>query len=350
MFVDELLLTVSSGAGGDGCSAWRREKYVPLGGPAGGDGGRGGDVIFVADPQLTTFGDMASDRVIRAASGEPGRGSNRHGSDGPHRVVSVPPGTTVFDAVTGETLAELVTPGTRWVAAPGGKGGLGNSNFATATDQAPTRVTLGVPSVTRKLRLELRLLADAGLVGLPNAGKSTLLSRISRASPRIAAYPFTTLAPHLGLVELKGFRRFVLADLPGLVEGAHDGKGLGDRFLRHVERTRVLVHCLDLFPLEGSAADAYRTVRAEIEAYGHGLAQRPEIVVGTKADLAPPGEAEKAGKALGKKLKRKVVVISAATGAGLEGLVEAIGVVLDAELARRGPEPAVDAPGAPPDA
>lgn len=338
MFVDEILLTVTSGAGGDGCSSWRREKYVPLGGPAGGDGGRGGDVIFVADPQLTTFGDMSADRVLRAEHGEPGRGSNRHGSDGADLVVSVPPGTTVFDAGTGEVLAELVAAGARWIAAPGGKGGLGNSRFATATDQAPTRVTLGVPAVTRKLRLELRLLADAGLVGLPNAGKSTLLSRISRASPRIAAYPFTTLAPHLGLVELKGFRRFVLADLPGLVEGAHEGKGLGDRFLRHVERTRVLVHLVDLFPLEGSAVEAYRTVRGEIEAYGHGLAERPELIVGTKGDLAPAGEAEKAGKALGRKLKKPVIVISAATGAGLEALVDAVGKALDAQVARPGPE------------
>ena len=350
MFVDELLLTVVSGGGGDGCSAWRREKYVPLGGPAGGDGGRGGDVVFVADSQLTTFGDMVSDRVMRATPGGPGRAMNRHGSDGPHLVVSIPPGTTVFDASTDEVLAELVVPGTRWVAAPGGRGGLGNSRFATATDQAPTRVTLGVPSVTRKLRLELRLLADAGLVGLPNAGKSTLLSRISRASPRIASYPFTTLSPQLGLVEMKGFRRFVLADLPGLIEGAHEGKGLGVRFLRHVERTRVLVHCLDLFPLEGSAVDAYRTVRAEIEAYGHGLAERPELVVGTKADLAPPGEAEKAGKALGRKLKKKVLVISAATGAGLETLVEAVGAALDAEVARRGPEAVPGAVDDPPGA
>ena len=267
MFIDELILTVQSGMGGDGCSAFRREKYVPLGGPAGGDGGDGGDVILLADPQLTTFSDMTSDRVIRAQPGGHGMGGNCHGGDGETRVVGVPPGTTVRDAETGEVLVDLAEPGDTWLAAKGGRGGYGNSHYATATDQAPTRTTYGAPGIRRKLKLELRLLADAGLVGLPNAGKSTLLSRLSRATPRIADYPFTTLEPYLGLVELGAFKRFVLADLPGLIAGAHEGKGLGDRFLRHVERTRVLVHLVDLFPLDGTdPVDAYRTVRAEIVA------------------------------------------------------------------------------------
>ncbi len=324
MFIDELILTVQSGMGGNGCSAFRREKYVPLGGPAGGDGGDGGDVILLADPQLTTFGDMTSDRVIRAQPGGHGMGGNCHGGDGETRVVGVPPGTTVRDAETGEVLVDLASPGDRWLAAKGGRGGYGNSHYATATDQAPTRTTYGAPGVRRKLRLELRLLADAGLVGLPNAGKSTLLSRLSRATPRIADYPFTTLEPYLGLVEVGAFKRFVLADLPGLIAGAHEGKGLGDRFLRHVERTRVLVHLVDLFPLDGSdPAHAYRTVRAEIVAYGHGLAERPEIVAGTKCDANPAGAAA-AAQALASAIGRRVVPISAVAGSGLTALVAAI--------------------------
>ncbi|MCC7136941.1 MAG: GTPase ObgE [Planctomycetes bacterium] len=348
MFVDELLITVQSGAGGDGRSAFRREKFVPMGGPAGGDGGRGGDVVLVADPQLTTFGDMEHERVVRAQDGGGGGTQNRHGADAPDRVVGVPPGTTVRDADTGEVLVDLATAGMRWVAAPGGAGGKGNNRFATATDQAPTRTTPGEPSVRRRLRLELRLLADAGLVGLPNAGKSTMLSRLSRATPKIASYPFTTLAPHLGLVELANYRRFVLADLPGLVAGAHEGRGLGHQFLRHVERTRLLVHLVDLFPTEGDPLAAYRTVRAEIEAYGHGLAARPEIVVGTKGDLAPPGEAAAAARRLGEALGCEVLLVSAVTGAGLEALVATIARRLGALAAEPPVAAAPPAPARPP--
>jgi len=329
MFVDELVLTVVSGAGGDGCSAFRHEKYVPMGGPAGGDGGRGGDVIFVADHQFTTFSDMESDRTLRGGTGEKGSGGNCHGSDGADRIVGVPPGTTVKDADTGEVIVDLGEVGQRWLAAKGGRGGWGNSHFATATDQAPTRTTQGEPCVRRRLRLELRLLADAGLVGLPNAGKSTLLSRITRATPRIADYPFTTLEPYLGLVEIGNFKRFVLADLPGLIEGAHRGKGLGDRFLRHVERTRVLVHLVDLFPTDGrDPAEAYRTVRREIEAYGHGLAERPEVVAGTKGDLAPPEDVGRAAKRLAKAIGHPVIPISSATGAGIAEFVAAVAAAL----------------------
>ena len=346
MFIDELILTVQSGMGGDGCSAFRREKYVPLGGPAGGDGGDGGDVILLADPQLTTFSDMTSDRVIRAQPGGHGMGGNCHGGDGETRVVGVPPGTTVRDAETGEVLVDLAEPGDTWLAAKGGRGGYGNSHYATATDQAPTRTTYGAPGIRRKLKLELRLLADAGLVGLPNAGKSTLLSRLSRATPRIADYPFTTLEPYLGLVELGAFNRFVLADLPGLIAGAHEGKGLGDRFLRHVERTRVLVHLVDLFPLDGTdPVDAYRTVRAEIVAYGHGLAARPEVVAGTKCDANPKGAAA-AAQALGQAIGKRVVPISAVAGMGLPALVAAIADELGAPRPEA-PSPGVGAPPAP---
>jgi GTP-binding protein len=330
VFVDEIVLTVASGKGGDGIAAFRREKFVPRGGPSGGDGGRGGDVVLKVDPQLSTFGDMDGARTIRGEDGGRGGGDHRHGPDGADAIVLVPAGTTVLDADTGERLAELVKAGAKYVAARGGSGGRGNARFATAEDQAPTRFTKGGRAFKRRLRLELRLLADVGLVGLPNAGKSTMLSRLSNATPKVADYPFTTLEPYLGLVERRDFRRFVIADLPGLIEGAHAGKGLGDRFLRHVERTRVLLHLVDLFPGEGGdPARAYRTVRREIEAYGRGVAERAEVVAGTKADLASPAEAEKAAKRLGKAIRKPVIAVSAATGRGLEELVRAVVKALD---------------------
>jgi GTP-binding protein len=326
MFIDEIRLTVESGKGGDGCSAFRREKYVPRGGPAGGDGGRGGDVTLRADPQLTTFGDMDAGRMVRAKDGGRGLGGNRHGPDAEDVLVRVPVGTTVFDAGTGERLADLAVPGDSFLAARGGRGGRGNARFATATDQAPTRFESGGPGARRELRLELRLLADVGLVGLPNAGKSTLLARVSNATPKIADYPFTTLEPYLGIVDLPGFRRFVLADLPGLIEGAHGGKGLGDRFLRHVERTRILLHCVDLFPVDGSdPAGAWRAVRGELEKYGHGLADRVEIVAGTKADL---GDAAAAARRFERETGRRVLPVSAVSGAGLPRLLQAVGTAL----------------------
>ncbi len=330
MFVDEIALTVSSGKGGDGIVAFRREKFVPRGGPAGGDGGRGGDVVLLVDPQLTTFGDMPGDRVIRAEDGERGRGDNQHGAAGEDALVRVPPGTTVIDAASGARLLDLVVPGERFTAAKGGHGGRGNARFASATDQAPTRFTKGGRAFTRRLRLELRLLADVGLVGLPNAGKSTMLSRVSKATPKIADYPFTTLEPYLGIVETGNGSRFVLADLPGLIEGAHRGKGLGDRFLRHVERTRVLLHLVDLFPGEGSdPAESYRAIRREIVAYGKGLADRPEVVAATKADLGgPPKEVGAAAKRLSRRIRRKVFPVSAVTGAGLSALVSEVLKVL----------------------
>ena len=286
MFIDERLLTVQSGAGGNGASAFHREKFVPMGGPSGGDGGRGGDVVLVADPQLTTFGDMEADRTFRAVNGKSGTGDKCAGSHGADRLVSVPPGTTVRDAETLELLVDLASPGDRWLAAKGGKGGLGNARFATATDQAPTRSTEGEGSIRRKLKLELRLLADAGLVGLPNAGKSTLLSRISRATPRIADYPFTTLEPHLGLVRVGEERSFVMADLPGLIEGAHEGKGLGLEFLRHVWRTRVLLILIDSLAEEPAKDMETLRVYIELEAlrldnkFSYHISIAPEIMSG----------------------------------------------------------------------
>ena len=330
MFIDERELVVRSGKGGDGRVAWRREKRVARGGPAGGDGGRGGSVILLADPQLTTFGDMEEVRVARAAEGQPGGTNNRTGAGARDLVLSVPIGTTVYDAGSGEQLADLATSGERWTAAPGGKGGRGNSHFATATNQRPTQSEPGEPGVEARLRLELRVLADVGLVGLPNAGKSTLLARLSSATPRIADYPFTTLAPHLGIVDLPAFRRFVLADLPGLIEGAHRGQGLGDRFLRHLERTRVLVHLVELAPTDGSdPAESSRTVRRELEAYGRGLARRPELVAGTKIDALDAEGVKAALSRLAAEVDREVHPISAVTGAGLGALLGAVAAALD---------------------
>ncbi len=326
MFIDERKLRVRSGKGGDGITSWRREKRIPRGGPAGGDGGRGGDVILLASAQLTTFGDMEAVYVVRAEKGERGGPNKRHGAGGKDRVLLVPVGTTIYAAEGGGLLADLEEDGARWTAARGGKGGLGNARFASATDQAPTRSTPGEPAVERGLRLQLRLLADVGLVGLPNAGKSTLLSRLSAATPKIADYPFTTLAPHLGIVDLPDYSRFVVADLPGLIEGAHAGQGLGDRFLRHVERTRVLLHLVEPQPVDGSDPVAnYLEIREELRAYGHGLAQRPEIVALTKADVRPleAGPDEVLSR-LAQAADRVVYPVSAVTGQGLTSLLRAV--------------------------
>ena len=326
MFIDERKLRIHAGQGGDGIVSWLREKRTPRGGPGGGDGGRGGSVIFIADVQLTTFSDMEDVHHVRAEDGERGGSNKCHGAQGADRILRLPLGTTVYDATTGRKLVDLAEDGQSWIAAKGGRGGLGNARFASATDQAPTRATEGRPGRERKLRLELALLADAGLVGLPNAGKSTLLSRLSAARPRIADYPFTTLAPHLGIVDLPDFSRFVMADLPGLIEGAHEGHGLGDRFLRHVERTRVLVHLVDPMPVDGSDPVAnYRTIRAELEAYGRELAGRPEIVALTKADVWPAGEApEEILSRLAAAADREVHLVSAVTGQGLQSLLRAV--------------------------
>lgn len=347
MFIDERTLIVRSGNGGDGIVAWRREKRIAHGGPAGGDGGRGGDVILIADENLTTFADMEDERHARAEHGARGSGSNKQGRSGRHREVRVPVGTTVYSVRSGQKLQDLVDHGQRWVVARGGQGGRGNARFATATDQAPSRAELGTPGRERKIRFELRLLADVGLVGLPNAGKSTFLSRISAARPRVANYPFTTLTPCLGLVDLPDYTRFVVADLPGLIEGAHTGHGLGDRFLRHVERTRVLIHLVDPVPLDGSdPVDRYRTVRRELEAYGRGLDERPEILAATKADLwAPDGRVDPDG-ATGQALRRLaaeadrgVHPVSAVSGVGLPALLRAVAkTLLAAEPAPPVPE------------
>lgn len=337
MFIDERGLIVRSGRGGDGKVAWRREKRVPRGGPAGGDGGDGGSVIIWADPQLTTFADMEDVRTARAEDGVRGGSGDRTGARGADCVLGVPIGTTAYDEQSGLKLADLATADRRWVAARGGKGGRGNGKFATATHQRPTEAESGGDGCERRLRLELRVLADVGLVGLPNAGKSTLLSRLSAARPRIADYPFTTLEPHLGLVQRPEGGRYVMADLPGLIEGAHRGQGLGDRFLRHLERTRVLLHLVDLAPIDGTdPVVAYRRIRTELEAYGRALAGRPEIVVGTKIDAISNESLTPTLRRLAAEVDRDVHPISAVTGAGLGDLLGAVDAAL--EVAPPAPE------------
>lgn len=318
MFVDHARIYVKGGDGGSGCVSFRREKHVPRGGPDGGDGGRGGSVILKADANLETLLDFVSRRHFRAGNGRPGEGGNRHGADGADLIVPVPLGTLVYDAQGGHLLRDLTAHGQEVTVAAGGRGGRGNKRFATPTNRAPRIADDGDPGEERILDLELKLIADVGLVGLPNAGKSTLLARISRAHPRIADYPFTTTEPQLGIVEAGETRRIVVADLPGLIEGAHQGVGLGDAFLRHIERTRVLVHLVEALPPTGDPAGSYRTVRGELLQYSSALGQRPEIVAVSKMDL--PG-AETAADALEAHLGREVLRISAVTGQGIAPLV-----------------------------
>lgn len=331
MFIDERTLRVRAGKGGDGITSWRREKREPRGGPAGGDGGDGGDVILVGDVQLTTFGDMEDVHLVRGQDGERGGKNKRAGRAGSDRFLHLPAGTTIYDAETGDRLVDLTGDGERWVAAEGGRGGRGNARFASALDQAPTRHEEGTLGGERRVRLQLRLLADVGLVGLPNAGKSTLLSRLTAATPRIADYPFTTLAPHLGIIDLPDFSRFVMADLPGLIEGASEGHGLGDRFLRHVERTSVLLHLVDPMPTDGSDPVAnYRTIRGELSAYGRALGGRPELVALTKADVwGSEGPPEDLLSRLAEAADREVHLISAVTGQGLQALLVEVVRALD---------------------
>jgi len=316
-FIDEVTFWVHGGKGGNGCISFRREKYVPKGGPDGGDGGRGGSVILKADPSLTTLFDYRLRKHYRAQNGAHGKGKNMHGKDGEDIVLPVPVGTLVYDAESGALLADLVQPGQSIVVAKGGKGGRGNVHFKTSTFQSPEKAESGEPGETRHVRLELKLLADVGLVGMPNAGKSTLLSRISSARPKIADYPFTTLSPHLGIVYLDGYRSFVAADIPGLIEGAHAGKGLGDRFLRHIERTRVLV-----FLIEAHLPNPEHTFEIlwnELEQFNPELVKKPWIVGLSKIDLVP--EEERAS--LPQHIKTGMCIpFSSVTGEGILELVE----------------------------
>jgi GTP-binding protein len=315
MFVDETRIQVRGGTGGDGCAAFLREKYRPWGGPAGGDGGRGGAVVFEASLHMNTLLHLYRRRKLAAGNGQPGQNKNCSGKAGKDAVVRVPCGTVVRDEATGEVLCDLTQAGQRFVVAPGGRGGRGNQHFATPTHQTPHEHEAGAPGVERRLHLELKLIADVGLIGLPNAGKSTLLSRISAARPRIAPYPFTTRHPCLGIVDLGEFRQLVVADLPGLIAGAHRGAGLGGEFLRHVERTSLLVHLLDADPPDGSdPVRNFETIERELRLYSETLHQRPRLVVANKLDL-PRGREHL--ERLRRELDREVLGISAVTGEGL---------------------------------
>jgi GTP-binding protein len=329
MLIDLARIETIAGAGGDGCVSFRREKYVPKGGPDGGDGGRGGSVFLEVNAHVRTLLDCREQPRYRAESGRPGSGNRRSGRDGRDLVVRVPPGTVVRDPESGEVVADLVRAGERFTAASGGRGGRGNSHFATPTHQAPRRAEPGGPGQKRWLELELKLIADVGFVGLPNAGKSTLLSRVSRARPRIAPYPFTTLEPHLGIVTLDEERAFVAADLPGLIAGAHAGKGLGHQFLRHIERTRVL-----LFMVEVGAADPahdLEVLEREVSLHSPALLEKPRRVILTKADLLPPEEHAAAPARLG---LPGAALVSAHTGEGIAPLVEELWALVAPQLAQ----------------
>lgn len=341
-FVDEAVIEIAAGRGGDGCVSFRRERYIPRGGPDGGDGGRGGDVVLQADRGLSTLLDQRLHPEVSAEDGTPGGTNGRSGKNGADCVLRVPVGTVAHEG--GPTpVVDFVVHGQRFIAARGGQGGRGNSRFATPTRQAPDTAESGRPGEARRLRLSLKLIADAGLVGLPNAGKSTLLRRISAARPRVGAYPFTTLVPSLGVVEANASgailrRRFVVADIPGLIEGASHGAGLGDRFLRHVERTRVLVHLVDVGTayLEERGADApfadWETIRGELASYDRALGERTEIVVLNKVDLIPDAERDARLAPLTASFAardREVLRLSGATGEGIETLLVRIAASLE---------------------
>jgi GTP-binding protein len=321
LFLDEVEIVVVAGDGGNGCISFRREKFAPHGGPNGGDGGDGGNVLLRADESFNTLQHLAGRHHWRAERGGHGMGKNRHGKRGGDAIVLAPPGTVIRDADRNVTLKDLTEHGQTIVVAKGGKGGHGNTYFKSSTNQAPRQAEPGGVGQQRRLHLELKLIADAGLIGKPNAGKSTLLSRISAARPKIAAYPFTTLHPCLGIVETPQYDRFVLADIPGLIEGAHAGAGLGQAFLRHLERTRLLVHMVDICPLDGDPIEDYRTVQEEVGLYSAALAAKPQLAVANKMDLT---DSEEHLRRFRRTLGVEVVPISAVTGQGLQRLVRRI--------------------------
>lgn len=321
MFIDHAEIYVKGGNGGDGCLSFRREKYIPKGGPDGGDGGDGGNVLAVGTPGVETLLDFAGRHHWKAQNGRPGAGKNMSGRSGEDLILNLPAGTLIYDRDTGVLLKDLTTFGENVPLAEGGKGGRGNARFASATHQVPREFEKGTLGRERWLRLELKLIADIAIVGLPNAGKSTLLSRISKAKPKIGAYPFTTLHPNLGVAELPGLRRLILADVPGLIEGAHEGAGLGDEFLRHIERTRVILHVVDVGSEhhEIPPAAAYRAIRGELTKYSAALAEKPEIIAGAKIDLT---DGEAGAVALAEAIGMDVLPVSAVSSIGLAPLLE----------------------------
>ncbi len=333
MFIDEAQIWVKAGDGGNGCVSFRREKFVPKGGPDGGDGGKGGDVYFQAVENLDTLMDFSYKHHWQAQNGRPGSSNNKHGANGQDLVIEVPPGTLIYDVDLNLLLKDINEVGMKVCVCRGRKGGKGNKAFATPTNQTPRYAEPGEKGQERNIRLELKLIADVGIVGMPNAGKSTLISRCSAARPKIADYPFTTLEPVLGIVELSDFRRFVMADIPGLIEGSHKGAGLGIEFLRHIERTRIIVHLLDIMPAGGSdPAENYKTIRQELQLYSKALAQKQEVIVANKIDLNPDG---KKVKDLKKKLRKMVYSTSAVTGDGVKELTELLWQKVKAEKSRQ---------------
>ena len=329
MLIDRARIYVKAGDGGNGILAFRREKFVPRGGPSGGDGGNGGSIIIEATESLNTLLHLRYRPENRADRGRHGEGSNRHGQSAADMVIPVPVGTIVRDELTEEVLHDFTQPGERFVVARGGRGGRGNAQFATPTNRAPRHHEPGGPGEERNLLIELKLIADVGLVGMPNAGKSTLISVISAARPKIADYQFTTLEPHLGVVNLGDFRTCVVADIPGLIEGAHEGAGLGDRFLRHIERTKLLVHVIDLSSLAKDPLEAYRTIRHELEAYNSIVASKPEIVVANKIDAMDDPERLEEYKRFCADSDLEFYALSAVTGMGLKELIYALRRKLD---------------------
>jgi GTP-binding protein len=341
MFIDRAKIHVKAGDGGDGMSSFRREKFVPKGGPSGGDGGRGGDIVLVVDSSLNTLIDFRYKRKFKADSGDKGQTSNMHGRQADNLYIKVPPGTVVRDEATGEVLGDLTAEGQELVAAKGGRGGRGNARFVSSVHRAPTFAERGEPGDERSLLLELKVLADVGLVGYPSVGKSSLLARVSAAKPEIAAYHFTTLTPVLGVVSVREGQSFVLADIPGLIEGAHEGKGLGHDFLRHIERTRIIIHVLDVSGQEGrDPIDDYHKINDELKLYSERLASRPQIVAANKMDLPEARENYPRVAEHMAKEGREIFPVSAATGDGLPALLDRA-VALLAEY-KDEPAPPVD--------
>jgi len=324
MFIDEAKITVKAGDGGHGCIAFRREKFVPKGGPSGGDGGSGGSIYLITNIHENTLLKFRFNHVFRADRGRHGEGSNRHGRNGADLEISVPVGTVVYDDETGTMIHDFTEPGERFLVAEGGRGGHGNAHFASSVNRVPSRAQDGKSGEEKTLRLELKLLADVGLVGYPNVGKSTLISRISAARPKIAAYPFTTLEPHLGVVSYDTYKSFVVADIPGLIEGAHLGHGLGTQFLKHIERTRLLLHLIDVSDMsERDPVDEFHAIESEMAEYNPDLPRKPKIIVAAKMDVAVKKKVQKLERWCAKN-NYELIKISSVTGEGLEDLKNAV--------------------------
>ncbi|MCP4371406.1 MAG: GTPase ObgE [Deltaproteobacteria bacterium] len=338
-FIDEAIITVQSGDGGSGCVSFRREKFIPRGGPDGGDGGRGGDVVLRTTLRKRTLRHFQFKRQFKAKNGGSGRGKKKTGKSGHELIIEIPPGTVVGDAKTGQILKDLTKPGENFIAAKGGRGGQGNSRFKTSTNRSPRFSQPGEPGETQTLKLDLKLLADVGIIGLPNAGKSTLISSISSANPKIGDYPFTTLSPNLGVVQTSWGEPFVVADIPGLIEGAHKGAGLGIKFLRHIERTRILVHLIDALSIGlDDPLNVYHTINRELALYSKGLAKEPQIVVLNKLDLPGADKAANIFKSAAR--DKKVLLISAINQTGIEELKSQIVKLLDNNAGIQGSKPA----------